>query len=112
MLEKYSARGVEDFVVFQGYIPGCCCLNFAEICPTGQIGMILEGCCCPVLSLSIARIHLMDQKRIRPDPMCAAAFPELRISQLQSRPLQSTRRSMLLLCSPRRPQFFQPGSVF
>jgi len=28
----------------------------------------LEGCCFPMISLSIARIHLMDSKQIRPDP--------------------------------------------
>ena len=26
------------------------------------------GCCCPMFSLSIARIHLMDKKQARPDP--------------------------------------------
>merc|ERR1712167_108007 len=47
MGEKYG-RGVEDFRCMQGYLPGCCCF--------------------PILSISIARLHLMDSKRIRPDP--------------------------------------------
>jgi hypothetical protein len=34
-----------------------------------MVGLYLEGCCCPVFSLSMARIHLMDKKQIRPDPM-------------------------------------------
>ena len=28
-----------------------------------------EGCCCPVLSLSITRMFVMDAKQLRPDPM-------------------------------------------
>ena len=31
-------------------------------------GLVLEGCCCPVFSLSIARMHLMDKKQVQPDP--------------------------------------------
>ena len=30
--------------------------------------LVAQGCCCPVFSISIARLHLMDSKRIRPDP--------------------------------------------
>ena len=30
---------------------------------------VRAGCLCPVFSLSLARIHLMHSKRIRPDPM-------------------------------------------
>jgi len=34
-----------------------------------MFGLCLEGCLCPVFSLSMARIHMMDKKEIRPDPM-------------------------------------------
>lgn len=108
VLEKYG-RGVDDFVCFQGYLPGCCCIQPQGFFPGSPVGLVLEGCCCPVLSLSIARLRasdgldpwpsrlpapclasallprcsvslkhvrasshaadIMDQKRIRPDPM-------------------------------------------
>merc|ERR1712118_265352 len=38
------------------------------MCRGPELGLCLEGCCCPVFSISIARLHLMDSKRIRPDP--------------------------------------------
>ena len=66
VLETYY-RGVEDFTCFQGYINNICCVPL-DGCPKGQFGMCLEGCCCPMISLSIARIHLMHTKGIKPDP--------------------------------------------
>ena len=68
VLEKYG-RGMDDFVCFQGYLPGCCCIQPAACLPGSPAGLVLEGCLCPMMSLSIARIHLMDNKQIRPDPM-------------------------------------------
>ena len=38
------------------------------MCKGSMLGLILEGCCCPMFSLSIARIHLMDMKQVQPDP--------------------------------------------
>jgi len=60
---------VDDFVCFQNYIPACCCLDFPNMCRGSKAGLYLEGCCCPIFALSIARIHLMDSKQMRPDPM-------------------------------------------
>ena len=62
-------NGVEDFICFQNYIPACCCLDFPTMCRGSKAGLYLEGCCCPIFALSIARIHLMDSKQMRPDPM-------------------------------------------
>ncbi|KAL1503557.1 hypothetical protein AB1Y20_012035 [Prymnesium parvum] len=67
VLKNYF-NGVQDFVCFQGYIPKICCCDVASCCPGSEIGLCLEGCCCPMLSLSIARIHMMDVKDVRPDP--------------------------------------------
>ena len=67
MLDKYH-KGIEDFVCCQGMVPACCCINPSTWCPGSPIGLCLEGCCCPVFSLSIARIHLMETKHMRPDP--------------------------------------------
>ena len=68
VLEKYSG-GIDNFRCMQGYLGSCCCLNPDSCFPGSPVGLCLEGCCCPMLSLSVARIHLMDQKQIRPDPM-------------------------------------------
>ena len=68
VLESYHG-GVPDFVCCQGYIPGFCGINPPEFFPGSEVGLCLEGCCCPIFSLSIARIHMMDTKNIRPDPM-------------------------------------------
>jgi len=68
VLDKYG-NGIQDFVFFQNVIPGCCCLDFATICPGSEVGLALEACCCPMISLSVARIHMMRAKQIRPDPM-------------------------------------------
>lgn len=68
VLENYH-NGVQDFVCFQGYLGPCCCLDPATFCPGSMAGILLEGCCCNMISLSIARMHMMDSKNIRPDPM-------------------------------------------
>ena len=68
VLERYH-NGVDDYLCCQGYVPKCCCLDFPTMCAGSSAGLCLEGCCCPVFSLSIARIHLMDTKQMRPDPM-------------------------------------------
>ena len=44
------------------------CVDTSNKCKGNQFALCLEGCCCPVFSLSIARLHIMDKKRIRPDP--------------------------------------------
>jgi len=67
VLEKYDG-GVDNFVCCQGYIGKQCCVDPVTYCPGSMLGLVLEGCCCPMLSLSIARIHLMDKKQVRPDP--------------------------------------------
>jgi len=67
VLDKY-AGGMQNYVCFQGYIPNCCCMDTSDMCRGSELGLCLEGCCCPVFSISIARLHLMDSKRIRPDP--------------------------------------------
>lgn len=55
----------------QGYLGKCCCIDPREICKGKIEGLILEGMCCPMLSLSFARLHLMAMKRVRPDPVGA-----------------------------------------
>ena len=67
VLDKYH-NGVKDFVCCQGYVPKCCCVDVAECCPGNICGLCCEGCCCPILSVSIARIHLMHTRNLRPDP--------------------------------------------
>mmetsp|Transcript_7229 Transcript_7229/g.17989 ORF Transcript_7229/g.17989 Transcript_7229/m.17989 type:complete len:233 (+) Transcript_7229:41-739(+) len=67
VLEKY-ANGIDDYVCCQGYAGKCCCIEPATYCQGSAAGLCLEGCCCPMISLSIARIHLMDKKQVRPDP--------------------------------------------
>lgn len=70
VLETYY-QGAQDFTCFQGYIPSICCVPVGDACSCcngSMAGVCFEGCCCPVLSLSIARIHLMNTKGIRPDP--------------------------------------------
>jgi len=68
VLDKYDG-GVENFVCCQGYLGKCCCIDPREICKGKIEGLILEGMCCPMLSLSFARLHLMAMKRVRPDPV-------------------------------------------
>ena len=74
VLDKY-ANGISDFVCCQGYmrLP---CMNFESCCPGSEIGLFCEGCCCPILSLSIARMHLMDAKCVSQSrPMHSWAAP-------------------------------------
>lgn len=66
VLDTYY-NGLDDYVCCQGYM-GCCCISPGNCCRGSPIGLCLEGCCFPMISLSIARIHLMDSKSIRPDP--------------------------------------------
>lgn len=68
VLEKFG-RGVDDYVCCQGYVPKMCCIDFPTCCQGSAVGLCLEGCCCPFFSLSIARLHIMDAKQVRPDPM-------------------------------------------
>lgn len=69
VLEQYYKEqgGMAQYTCCQGYIPGVCCLS-DDCCKGSPLGLCLEGFCCPLFSLSIARIHLMEVKRIRPDP--------------------------------------------
>ena len=67
VLEKY-ANGIEDFVCCQGYAGKCCCIEPGTYCKGSAAGLCCEGCCCPMISLSIARVHLMDMKQVCPDP--------------------------------------------
>ena len=67
VLDKYY-NGIADFVCCQGYINSICCVDPTQFMRGSEAGLCLEGCCCPGFSLSIARIHMMDSKRIRPDP--------------------------------------------
>ena len=66
VLKKYDG-GIESFLCCQGYC-NLCGNDFRSCCPGSPLGLCLEGCCCPVLSVSIARMHLMDVKRLQPDP--------------------------------------------
>lgn len=68
VLESY-AGGIDDYLCCQGYVGGFCCTDMRTVLPGSRVGLFLEGCLCPVFSLSIARIHLMDKKSLRPDPM-------------------------------------------
>lgn len=68
VLETYH-NGIQDFVCFQSVFPRCCCITCEECMPGSSAGLFLEGCCCPLWSLSVARIHLMRTKSIRPDPV-------------------------------------------
>lgn len=67
VLDTYY-NGIQDFVCLQGYLD-CCCCKVSSCCPGSMIGLCCEGFWCNVLAISIARLHLMEKKRIRPDPM-------------------------------------------
>ena len=69
VLAKYETNGADDYVCCQGYVPKCCCCDWPNCCKGSMFGLCLEGCCCPMFSLSMARIHMMDKKQIRPDSM-------------------------------------------
>jgi len=69
VLEKVGG-GMDSFVMFQGYVGTiCCCIQPAECCPGSPLGLCIEGWCCPMLSLSIARLHMMNLLHLRPDPV-------------------------------------------
>jgi hypothetical protein len=68
VLDRFG-NGVQDYVCCQGYIPKMCCVDWPNCCQGSACGLCCEGCCCPMLGLSIARLHLMDAKQLRPDPM-------------------------------------------
>ena len=66
VLEKYHT--MEDYTCCQNYVPKCCCITTGGMCKGSAVGLCCEGCLCPIFSLSIARLHLMDSKQVRPDP--------------------------------------------
>ena len=68
ILEK-KMNGISDFICCQGYIPKCACLDPVKCFPGSPVGLCLEGCCCAVLSISIARMHIMELESIQPDPV-------------------------------------------
>lgn len=68
VLESF-ANGVESYVCCAGYFPHCCGVSFDNILKGQMAGLVLEGCLCPVLSLSFTRMLIMDAKGIRPDPV-------------------------------------------
>jgi hypothetical protein len=122
VLEKLEG-GMEDYVCFQGYIPACCCINPSSMCKGSAVGLFLEGCLCPVFSLSIARLHMMDRRQLRPDPMdyqiiACSNFLQLAscILDLVAAFVEQARDAALILVrmparehtgrpSPRRPSF-------
>ena len=67
-LDKYG-NGIRDFKCCQGYLGTICCVTPADCCPGSEVGLCLEAICCPVLSVSVARIYVMEAKRLRPDPI-------------------------------------------
>ena len=67
VLDKYH-NGLDDYTCCQGYLGQCCCVDTRECCKGSGLGLCLEGFCCPVFSISLARIHIMHTKQIRPDP--------------------------------------------
>lgn len=67
-LEAFG-NGIDDYTCCQNYIPACCCCGGQDSCKGNMCAMCCEGLCCPILSLSIARIYVMDIKQIHPDPV-------------------------------------------
>merc|ERR1712224_1141189 len=66
VLEKYHG-GLPDYTCCQGYMGDkCCCIPIPR-CEGSQPALCCEGCCLPVMSISIARMHMMDSKQVRPD---------------------------------------------
>lgn len=82
--------GLDDYRCCQGYVGACCCVEppecrgeaippllpqhhgtriytLSHLSAGSPAALFLEGCCCPVFSLSIARIHLMDKKQAARD---------------------------------------------
>ena len=52
----------------QGYIPQTCCCDWPNMCVDSDVGLCMEGWCCPIFSISITRILMMEQLEIHPDP--------------------------------------------
>ena len=57
-------NGIEDYSCCQGHCSGCACV---PECKGSTAGMLCEGCCCPVLSLSFTRIEVMRTRGLTPD---------------------------------------------
>ena len=57
---------MKDYSCCQGYCGNDCCI---PKCQGSSFGLCLEGCLCPVLSLSITRIAVMNRLSISPDPV-------------------------------------------
>ena len=68
-------NGIADFLCCQGYFDPlfracpCCCCAPGDCCPGTTCGLWLEACLCPVTSVSISRIYVMEAKRLHPDPV-------------------------------------------
>jgi len=69
VLDTYM-NGTEDYVCCQNYMAkACCCCGVpTDSCKGNVVAMCCEGFCCPAFSVSIARLHVMEMKQIRPDP--------------------------------------------
>ena len=99
VLETYH-NGVKDFTCFQGYIPKICCCTTPDPCPGSELGVCFEACCCPIVSISIARIHIMDTKEIRPDPCGALTRLDPTTAGWQRRPPCSCCRASPYVTDP------------
>jgi len=68
VLEQFGG-GMDNYRCCQGYVGTCCCcIHPAEYCEGSAVGLYIEGCCFPIFSLSIARLHMMQILNLRPDP--------------------------------------------
>ena len=67
-LQQYG-QYPQDYVCCQGYVPKRCGMDFPNMCKGSELGLCLEGCCCPVTALSITRMYVMDVKYLHPDPV-------------------------------------------
>lgn len=66
-LETFG-NGMNDYQCCQGYMGDKCCCCSAPKCQGSSVGLCLESLCCPILSMSISRIYVMEQKLLHPDP--------------------------------------------
>ena len=64
-LESFEG-GLKSYTCCQGMLGHDCCI---PKCEGSQAGLWCEGCCCPVLSLSITRLAIMRRRRLTPDPV-------------------------------------------
>ena len=69
VLDTYHS-GLSDYTCCQNYLTStCCCCGVPKDCCKGNgCALCIEGLCCPVFGVSVARMHLMETKLIRPDP--------------------------------------------